>query len=146
MKTKAFKAYQRIGISTADPVKIVVMLYEGAIKNLRRAAEHFGESRKDRGSERIKKALDIIHYLHSTLDFDHGGAIAENLARLYDYARDTLSAANIEADVEKIHTAMEILQTLLEGWQGIMPRSSADTDAETQAPVDPSAKNVSMVG
>lgn len=147
MATNPYQTYQRISVSTADPTKIVIMLYEGAIKFMRQAIEHFEAGRRDDASERIKRALDIIHYLANTLDFEKGGEIAQNLSRLYDFARDTLAEANISGETEKIDAAIEILNSLLEGWQGIAPKSDAEVSAEVgQADPPDNPTSVSMMG
>ena len=124
-----YQAYQRISVSTADPVRVVIMLYEGAIKNLHQAIEHFRTSNNDRASERINKTLDIIHYLRSSLDHDQGGEIAANLEGVYDFVRDNLALANIQTDVELINEAIGVLQTLLEGWRGIVLSDVAKPDS-----------------
>ena len=79
MKQSAYKSYQRVRVTTNDPTKIVVMLYEGAIRNLFQAIEHFEAERNLDASERIKPTLDIIHYLTTTLDHEQGGEVALNL-------------------------------------------------------------------
>lgn len=109
------------------------MLYEGAIRYALQAIEHFNADRRNEGSDRIKRVLDIVHYLTNTLDHEKGGEVAVNLERLYEFVRDTLSAANIESDVEKIQNAIEVLKTLLEGWSGIIDQKAK----EVQDTVDP---------
>ena len=145
MNPQAFRSYQRVRISTNDPTKIVVMLYEGAVRNLVQAADHFRASRKAEGSDRITKTLDIVHYLTNTLDREKGGEIASNLERLYDFVRDTLAEANIYSDTNRIQTAMGILQTLLEGWQAIATPSSSDTPS-AEAPAPEAQASVRVVG
>lgn len=144
-KKNPYKAYQKASVQTSDPIKLVVMLYEGSIRNLRQAIGHVEASRKQDASERISKTLDIINYLANCLDMEAGGEVSENLVRLYDYLRETLGEANLHLDIEKIDGSIAVLQTLLEGWQGIVQKSAAETNPDLpQAPDQPS--NLSMVG
>lgn len=139
-----YQTYRKASVQTSDPIKLVVMLYEGAIRNLRQAIGHHEGGRRAEASDRINKTLDIINYLHNCLDFEKGGEISQNLARLYDYARDTLNEANIHLDVEKIQTAIELLTTLLDGWRGVV--NETQSDAETQTGEAPARASLSAMG
>jgi flagellar biosynthetic protein FliS len=106
-------------------------------------------------SNKINRTLDIINYLNNALDHDKGGDIAFNLERLYDYMRDVLAQVNIHPDTDKIQHVIGLLQTLLEGWRGIVANQTADgetpVDQQPAAPgAPPSAPtqplNLSMVG
>ncbi len=119
MVSRGYQNYQRVDVSTADPVRIVVMLYEGAIKNLNQAILLFDANALD-ASAKITRTLDIINYLASALDHEKGGEISMNLERLYDYMRDTLAFANIHKDKEKLAQVIGLMQTLLEGWRAIV--------------------------
>lgn len=147
---KAYRTYQRVGIQTAEPVKIVVMLYDGLMKGLYQAMEDFRAKQNSAGSANVKRALDIINYLDNALDFEKGGEIATNLSRLYDYVRDVLGKANIYADPAGIQAAIAVLQPLYEGWQLIAAQTAeapvqealtGDSDAASEDP-----PRLSMVG
>lgn len=144
MKKNGYSTYRRVNVATADPAKIIVLLYEGAIRNMNQAIGHFDAGRNDDASHRIKKTLDIIHYLRSVLDFDRGGEIATHLAQLYDFVRNELGEANIHADTEKLRISIQVIQPLLEGWQGISPQAGTDNIEEIDPPKEPI--NLSAVG
>lgn len=135
------QSYKRVGISTSDPVKIVVLLYEGAIRNLAQAVENIGGDTA-LVSAKLVRTLEIINYLRTSLDHDKGGEISVNLERLYEYMRDQLSYANIELEDggrEKIIEVMDLLQTLLEGWRGVSGTPAA-AQALAPAPVEPAPR------
>jgi flagellar secretion chaperone FliS len=142
--------YQRVEITTADPIRIVVLLYEGAIRNLNQACRLMGED-NETASMRISRALDILNYLRNALDHQKGGEIAANLERLYEYMRDLLSEANIRRDTDKIKEVITLLQTLLDGWRGIATSTDGVEPArvkrapETLHPPDQPI-NLSLVG
>lgn len=118
MQSQGYKSYQRVGISTADPVKLVVMLYEGAIKFLSQAMTLMPDD-AIAASEKITRGVNIINHLRNTLDMNKGGEVAINLERLYVFMRDELAIANIRKDTEKIQHVINLLSTVLEGWRGI---------------------------
>lgn len=142
------QSYQKVCVSTADPVRIVVLLYEGAIKNLNQAIRMVGQDHETL-SAKIIRTQDIINYLRSCLDFEQGGEIAINLDRLYDYMRDALAKINLHPDVDKLQHVISLLQTLLEGWRGIVSNQTTECDAVAEqggVPAAPQPLNLSMVG
>lgn len=150
---QAYQKYQRVNISTADPLRIVIMLYEGSIKFLNQALRT-ADTDFTAAGQSIGRALDIVNYLRNSLDHEKGGEIADNLLRLYDYVRDVLNDANIHHDSEKIQEAITLLQTLLDGWRGILvsgvqaPNHNGAPSAEiiTHDANDISSSGLSMVG
>lgn len=120
-----YKNYQVTEIKTSDPVRIVVLLYEGAIKNLNQAIVYIDENKQPLATARISKTQEIVNYLRNTLDFEQGGEISVNLDRLYDYISRQLTEAQIKRDLDKIKEVIGLLQTLLEGWQGIAAGQTA---------------------
>lgn len=143
--------YQKVNVSTADPVRIIVLLYEGAIKNLNLAMRGIGQDNA-LVSTKITRTLDIINYLRNALDHERGGEIAGNLERLYEYMRDVLSKANISLEADKLQQVISLLQTLLEGWRGIVASQGSDGEGAMEAagglnaaPASPTL-NLSMVG
>ena len=124
-----YKKYQVTEIKTSDPVRIVVLLYEGAIKNLNQAIQYLDEDNKAQATGRIVKTQEIVNYLRTTLDFEQGGEIAENLDRLYTYINKQLTEAQLKRDKDIIQGVIPLLQTLLEGWQGVAAgQSEAPSD------------------
>lgn len=143
-----YQKYQRINVSTADPLRIVIMLYEGAIKNLNQALRLIDGNAAEAGNK-IVRAIDIVNYLRNSLDHSKGAEIASNLERLYDYVRDLLTRANIHRDAALIQEGISLLQTLLEGWRGILSNQATEHDAEPEpaaAPTPGVMTGLSMVG
>jgi len=145
---RPYQNYQKISISTADPVRIIVLLYEGAIQNLNQTARLFGKDNQT-ASAKLTRTLEIINYLCTALDHEKGGEIAFNLERLYDYMRDLLAEANTKRDTAKVQEVIKLLQTLLDGWRGIVSNQTTESDSHSSdAPSAPPAQpsSLSMVG
>lgn len=109
--------YKQTSVKTANRGQILIMLYESAVRNVKKASDCM--DRKDipgKGSA-IVKAHDIINELNNTLDFESGGEIAKNLERLYMYMGEQLVKANIENKKEPLQQVQKLLETLLEGWR-----------------------------
>lgn len=140
---RPYQNYQRIDVSTAEPIKIVILLYEGAIKNLNIATRVLPTD-ADEASVKINKTLAIINYLRNALDHEQGGEISANLERLYDYMRDRLAEANIRKETDKLGEVIGLLQILLEGWRGVASNASTMTAGDI-GEMAPSASRLSMV-
>ena len=123
------EGYKRTNIRTADRRKIVVLLYEGAIANLNKAVACLQTKRREEASVLINKTLEIIRFLANALDFQNGGELALRLDSLYAYMRDTLALANVECDCEKVAGVTGLLNTLLEGWRGILEQPGEEAAA-----------------
>lgn len=141
-----YSVYHRTQITTSDRRKVIVMLYEGAISRLNQAIAALEERDADRRVICVNKALDIIHFLSSALDFERGGEIAGNLGRLYDYTRDVIARGNIEGRAERFSEAIRILSTLLEAWRAIASNGHANTSAVLEESAREVAASVAGLG
>lgn len=121
---QAAATYQRNAVMTASPEKLVKMLYDGALKNLEQARvglEDEQTARSEAVGNALSKAMGIIGELRASLDHAAGGDIARDLDALYEFALDQLSTSNIERTTAGVVTTTEIMRTLKEGWDGIVP-------------------------
>jgi flagellar secretion chaperone FliS len=110
-------AYQQAQIGSANPVRIVVLLLEGAIRFVHQAQHSFSEP-ATRGHA-LGRAHRIVTEMLSSLDHERGGEIAQNLSLLYDYVLDLLIRANVEGQRGGLDSAVQVLQEVLAGFQGI---------------------------
>lgn len=111
-------AYRQTAVTTASREQVLIMLYEGAIKHLKKAAECCQSKDLAAKGVAVGKAHDIINELSNSLDFNVGGEIAKNLERLYGFAIDQIIQGNMNNDPEKFDAARKVLENLLEGWKG----------------------------
>lgn len=118
-QANAYNAYQSNSVMTASPAKLVLMLYDGAIKNLKLAELALEEKKIEKVNTYIKKTQDIISEFMLTLNFDVGGDVAKNLYQLYEYMYNRLLRANIDKDVEGIREVKKYLEELRETWAQI---------------------------
>jgi len=112
-----FQAYQRTNVPTADPKRLVIMCFEGAILNLKMAKAKFYAHDYEAKGKAIQNALTILNELRATLNFEQGGEIAKNLDSLYafwsnhilksDRNRDMRGLDNVTAQLEDIKSALE---------------------------------------
>ncbi|RUR29177.1 flagellar export chaperone FliS [Vreelandella nanhaiensis] len=123
-------AYARVGVESgvmsADPHKLIVMLFEGAQTAIRAARIHMQDGNTGEKGKAVSKALDIINNgLAAALDQEKGGDIAERLASLYDYIARLLLTANLRNDEESLNQAEQLLENIASAWREIGQQQSA---------------------
>ena len=123
-------------VISADPIGLVVLLYEGAMDSIRQARGFLQEGRIQERSNAITKAMQIVAELQGSLDLEQGGEIARSLAQLYGFIQERLIEANAEQKLAPLEEAGQILSILHEGWKEIAIELSAEApmgEAEVEA-------------
>ena len=110
--------YRQTAVTTASKEQVLIMLYEGAIKYLKKASESCQKNDLAGKGVAVGKAHDIINELSNTLDFAIGGDVAKNLERIYSFAIDQIVQGNLNNEAARFDQARKLLETLLEGWKG----------------------------
>jgi len=121
---QAAATYQRNAILTASPEKLVKLPYEGAIKNLeisRNGLSSPATSRSAETSAALGKAIGIVGELRASLDPAVGGKIAQDLDRLYEFSIDQITQSNAVRSPAGVQNALQVLRTLKEGWDAVIP-------------------------
>lgn len=130
--------YKEISINTSSPTKLVVMLYQGAVKFLREAADDIRRQDYVHKRQSIDRAVAIVNYLQVTLDTEKGQEIAHELNRLYTYMTEKIFEGSTKLDCAPIEEVIKLLETLLSGWEQI-----ALKDQEHAVPTDLLAQQAS---
>ena len=130
-------AYVENEILQADPIRLIQMLYRGAIEAVAKARGHLREANIQDRSRQITKAAEIINELTLSLDREKGGEIAANLAELYDYLQRLLQDANFRQVEEPLAEAGRLLSTLQEAWAQCTPPVSTHPPTPEAAKAQP---------
>ena len=123
MNRGANSQYSQVQIKTANKGQLVVMLYRGAIKNMKKALAQLEEKDLEGKGNSLIRAQDIVLELLYALDqklISEGNELAQNLQRLYLYAYRRLVHANIHLETEPIEEVIELLVNLLEAWEKVV--------------------------
>ena len=115
-KPNAIASYGRIANAESDPVQQVVMLYDGAIKFVRLAAEDIRDKKIAEKAEHVNRALDIINYLQGILDFERATEVAQTLDNLYTVVSMQILQASAKLDSELMLKAADLLLPVRESW------------------------------
>ena len=121
-------AYKETQIKTANQIRLIVMLYDGAIRHINLALDSFhgGHKRYDVINGHIISAQDILSELMASLDFDKGGVLARNLFSLYSFMSRRLLEGNLKKDPAPLAEVKKLLGDLREAWDEISTRKGLD--------------------
>jgi len=111
-----YQKYKQTSIHSASREKLLLMMYEGAIKFVKKGIIACETKNIAERGINIGRAYDIILELNNTLDHKVGGEIATSLEQLYMYITDQLTQANISGETKPLQDVLKILETLHSGW------------------------------
>ncbi len=112
-------AYQDNTVSTQNKGRLIVLLYDGAIKFMKLAIKELEAGNYEAKGQYVNRAVDILTELNAVLDMEQGGEIAANLRKLYIFMSERLTTANIKRDANMIRDVIKLMEELNEGWRAI---------------------------
>lgn len=123
------RTYRANSILTASPGRLVLMLYDGALKALALARDAFARPESDPRriaaiNEHILKAQAIITELQSGLNLEAGGEFARTMDRLYDYHLRRLLEANLRKTEAPVAEVERLVGELREAWAQMLSQHS----------------------
>ncbi|MGI5173701.1 flagellar export chaperone FliS [Treponema sp. OMZ 840] len=134
--TQAYSAYKETGVKTASQGKLLLMLYEEALRRLDTAISLFTNEEKieaasiEKFHNNLVKAQEIITELMVSLDMEKGGEIARNLMALYSFFNRELMDICINHSREKLHSVRTMMNELFGSWSiAVTETPSADPSA-----------------
>lgn len=128
------KVGMETGVSTADPHKLILMLFDGALLCVSTARIHMENGDIGAKGQQISQAINIIaNGLKVSLDMEAGGDLSEKLAALYDYMVTRLLHANIHNQVPPLNEVAGLLGELKDAWTQIGGNATAPAGGMTAA-------------
>lgn len=127
--TNPYQKYKTSSVQSASKEKILLMLYEGAIKFTKLAIKACEEKKIAERGYNIGRAYDIIMELNNTLDHKVGGEIAMRLEQLYMYITEEYTKANISGRAEHLQNALKVIENLYQGWVGAVEKLKKESEA-----------------
>ena len=119
-------AYKKASVNTLDQNKLIIMLYDGAIKNANFAVQYMESGEIEKVHDSLIKTKNIVTELLATLNMEQGGEIAKNLKSLYSYMFSQLIEANMEKKSEPVLTVIDLLKELRGAWVQIREKKKPE--------------------
>ena len=119
-------AYKKASVNTLDQNKLIIMLYDGAIKNANFAIQYMESGEIEKVHDSLIKTKNIVTELLATLNMDQGCEIAKNLKSLYSYMFSQLVEANMEKKSEPVLAVIDLLKELRGAWVQIREKKKPE--------------------
>ncbi len=114
----AQSAYTTSSILTAPPERLVVMLFDGAIRFLGQAAAAIEAGDAVRANERAQRVGAIVDELNYSLDMSYG-EIPERLRSIYEFCKHHLLACCLHKDAEGLRQIARLLGELRDAFEQV---------------------------
>ncbi|MGF9699799.1 flagellar export chaperone FliS [Paenibacillus sp. MABNR03] len=114
MINSPYQKYQQAQAQTASKPKLLIMLYDGAIRFVQAGIEGIEQSNFELANRNLCKAQAIVHELISSLDFDY--SLANNLVSVYEYMLHRLIESNVNKTTLPALEVLDYLKELREAW------------------------------
>jgi flagellar protein FliS len=121
--------YRQTQFVTADRGRILLLMFDGALKFLTLAEKGLREENIEQFVHNLSRAQAVIAELLHTLNHKAGGTIAGNLDRLYRFMLDHLVEANIEKSPRHVAAVRRILGIIASAYHEILDRGMPQLDA-----------------
>ena len=112
-------------VESEDPQALIMILLDELLRAMRSYANHVDKdnSIKARKNNQSTRSLTMLYGLQSCLNFDEGGEVAENLFRLYEYARVQLLNTSQTGQTDGTQVAISALAEIREAWSIMDPKN-----------------------
>lgn len=117
MMNNPYNRYIEQGVMTASPIDLVIMLYDGCIKNLKLAKMHHEEGKQEEVKQCVLKAQDIITELVMSLNLNY--EIAKQLMSLYEFMLLSMIRFLGDKNIDHIMPLIDMLSELRDTWMQV---------------------------
>ncbi len=125
MYQRQFNQYKTEQYVTTSQGKLIIMLYDGAIRFLQEAIKAIAENDPVNRGHYLGRAEKIIAELNQSLDMKKGAEVAKNLSRLYTYMLEQILICNARGEVKVVRdTIVPILMDLKDAWEHIVNKTA----------------------
>jgi flagellar protein FliS len=116
MNTDPRVAYRQAAGQNANPVHLIVLLYEQLVEDLRRAAAAIDQRDAEGRTNHLSHAMEVLGELEASLDMKAGQEVARNLAHFYEVLRSGLLQVQFHPDRRVVERYISNLISMREAW------------------------------
>lgn len=115
LTTNPYEQYRQQGVLTASPAELIVMLYDGCIRQLKLAILTLEDGDNvEIANGAMLKAQAIVQELATSLDRKY--EIATELFQIYEFVEETIFNTIHNRNADDLRPLVEIMQELHESW------------------------------
>ncbi|GAB6100045.1 flagellar export chaperone FliS [Halanaerocella petrolearia] len=117
MANNPYQKYKNTQVETASQEKLLLMLYDGAIKFTKQGIKGIKEEDYELTNNALNKVQAILSEFQTTLDHDQAPELTADLDALYDYMKRRLIKGNVGKNIDPVEEVLGMLKELRETWQ-----------------------------
>jgi len=117
--------YQQAQIATADRGRLLLLMFDGALRFLAQAEDGLRNDRLEDFAPPLARAQAVIAELLHTLDHKAGGEIAVQLDRLYRFMLEHLVEANMKRSVRHVEQVRRVLSIIADAYREVVAQGPA---------------------
>ena len=119
--SEAYKQAENLGLAeVTNPHEIIQKLFNELIKSMSLFERSLSDyTMLESRSSSFAKSLTIIYSLQTSLDFEKGGEISNNLFRIYEYSRQQLISDLKNGEPKGVPNAITIVKEIADAWNQI---------------------------
>ena len=112
-------------VESEDPQALIMILLDELLRAMRSYANHVDKDKSTEGrkNNHFTRSLTMLYGLQSCLNFDEGGEVAENLFRLYEYARVQLLNTSQTGQTDGTQVAISAISEIRDAWSIMDPKN-----------------------
>lgn len=122
-----YEKYKSQKVLTAGPGELILMMYDGAIKQIKLAEIYIREGNFEQTNNSLIKAQNIVNELLRSLNLEY--SLANQLLSIYEFILNELVIINVKKQEDKIRPVLEILEELRDTWAQTIQITRASTYA-----------------
>ena len=119
--TQAYQNAERQALEeTNDPHLIITTMLDALVKSMQIFVDNIdlkNGGNAEMKSKHFSRAISIIYGLQSSLDFEKGGDIANNLFQLYEYGRVKLIEDLAKGVADDTPQSIEVIASIRDAWE-----------------------------
>lgn len=121
MRNHGYQNYFDDDVLTANPLKLIQMLYDAALDSMAAARRHVRQKNISARTRSINRAIGLVTELSRCLNHEADILLCRNLAGLYGYVVRLLIEANVKQTESPLAEAEALLLPLAEAWKACTP-------------------------
>jgi flagellar secretion chaperone FliS len=111
-----YQAYYKTNVETSDQLKLIIMMYDGMIRFLKKAVINIENNDIEAAHNYLVRSKNILQELLKTLRVENAGEVGKNLKELYLYCFKRIVEANLTKDPEIVKEVIKLIDNLRQGW------------------------------
>lgn len=126
MSVASLQRYRASQVSNNDAPGVMLMLFEGLERFLRRSRQGFLENDRQMALESASRARAIVDELNVSLDRNQAPEICDALTQIYNFASERITQSIITLDVKFIEEAITSLSPIIDAFRQAVPKARSE--------------------